>query len=65
MDGCMLLNKSQFHTDSVKTATEERKRKAVLFGGARTLTLTQCRKTEEFTNETSDRCLQELSLLCC
>ena len=41
---------------------KERKRQAVVFSGVRTLT---CRKTEEFTSETSDRCLQELNLLCC
>ena len=60
MDGCMLLNKSSTISENCK----ERKRHAVLFSGARTLTL-NCRKTEDFTNETSDRCLQELNRLCC
>ena len=37
MDGCMLLNKS---STMISENCKERKRQAVLFSGARTLTLT-------------------------
>ena len=62
MDECMFLNKSSTFSENCK----ERKRHAVLFSGARTLTLTVKKlKRLEITNETSDRCLQELNRLCC
>ena len=55
-DGCMLLNKSS----TISVNCKERKRQWCQNSDL------NCRKTEkEFTNETSDRCLQELNLLCC
>ena len=54
MDGCMLLKKKKKFYNQWKLQ-RAKKTRIVLFSGAR----------KEFTNETSDRCLQELNLLCC
>ena len=52
---------------SVKTAKRREKDKQwyQFRSGTRILTLTVEKNWKEFTNETSDRCLQELNLLCC
>ena len=60
MDGCMLLNKSSTISENAGLQREKKTSSSIQWCPD-----LNCRKTEEFTNETSDRCLQELNLLCC